>query len=216
MRHIPIVVLSVFFAVMTGEVQGYPLPGASELVHETDIFTVEGARGESKSESLDSGSSNLPPIIVAENRNCFTTDYIQQLNGLSQTDRMFELHGLSAKIFLALDPRLLAYEELYESLMEQSIDHLVAWKIKENLPLGVAVPFVKGCAVEGYGEPDEEEKLRLMYKAATSVSKNGLDARRSVNRIKKLLVNQYRTVDDSKLMAITEKIRNLLDNSPNP
>jgi hypothetical protein len=159
---------------------------------------------------LAAGCASVPSPTARPD--CITAKYIENLNRLSKSNRMFELKGVNAKIFLALDPRLLTYTDVYSRLVAQDIDELIAWKIRRDLPLATAVPFAKGCAVSGYGEPDEEDKLRLMYQGVVAISKNGIDDASSRAIVQKLVLHEYLKANETKTTSIIERVRRLLKN----
>ena len=126
------------------------------------------------------------PAVAGPQAECLTVENVEAMNK-GGIRHLFELRGADAKVFLALDPRFRLFEEHYHALVQQDIDAIVAWKLKERGGrLAVAVPFVHGCAADGYGQPDSREKLQLMRDAAVMVRKFGLDDDRVLRQINKL------------------------------
>jgi hypothetical protein len=118
---------------------------------------------------------------------CQTARDIEVMNR-GGVKRLFELQGAEAKVFLALDPRMLMFEKEYDALIQQDIEAIVAWKLKQRGGrLAAAVPFVSGCAAEGYGEPDLREKVELMRDTAVLIGKLGLDDDRVLEKVKELV-----------------------------
>jgi len=145
---------------------------------------------------------------------CHTLKDVEAMNkgGVS---RLFELQGMEAKIFLALDPRLLMYEELFHSLMLQDIDAIVAWKLKRPSGLAAAVPFAGGCAAHGYGEPDWREKIDLMRDVVILIRKRGLDDQRVLDKMTKLVAFEQSAAAPGELKKqveqIIERVRSLYE-----
>ena len=119
--------------------------------------------------------------VSAIERLCTTVADIKEMNrGVAR--RQFTLRGIDAKIFLALDPRLLKYPELLEPLMDQDVDEIVVWRLVKTHGLGAAVPFSGGCAVDGYGEPDMIDKIKLMKDVVKLIKRHGPDDKRVRSR----------------------------------
>jgi len=96
--------------------------------------------------------------------------------------------------------------------MNQGIDEVVVWKFRRS-GLGVAVPFKKGCAVTGYGELDQLQKLILMHEAFTVITQHGVDDPSVRDKLEKLLmVSRYANFPPhgNKIDAIIKKVRSLL------
>lgn len=155
------------------------------------------------------------PVIAEPQVQCQTVQDVEAMNkgGIS---RLFELRGVEAKVFLALDPRLLMFEETYDALMRQDIDMIVAWKLKQRGGrLAAAVAFVSGCTAEGYGEPDLREKVELMRDAAVLIGKLGLDDDRVSEKIRELIAFEPVPVAPEELerraARIMERVRGLHD-----
>lgn len=153
------------------------------------------------------------PALGEPPAKCQTVKDVEAMNrgGIS---RLFRLRGVEAKVFLALDPRLLMFEEAYEALMQQDIDEIVAWKLKQRGGrLAGAVPFVSGCAAEGYGEPDLREKVELMRDVVVLIGKHGLDDDRILEKIKELIAFEPVSVAPEELerraARIIERVRGL-------
>jgi len=126
------------------------------------------------------------PAVAGPQVECLTVENIEAMNK-GGIRHLFELRGADSKVFLALDPRFRLYEEHYHALVQQDIDAIVAWKLKgPGGGMAVAVPFVHGCAADGYGQPDSREKVELMRDAAVMIGKFGLDDNRVLKQIKKL------------------------------
>ena len=123
--------------------------------------------------------------VSAVERLCTTVADIKEMNR-GGIRHLFTLRGIDAKIFLALDPRLLKYPELLEFLMEQDVDEIVAWRLVQRYSLGAAVPFSGGCAVDGYGEPDMIDKIKLMKDVVTLIKRHGPDDKRVRSRMEGL------------------------------
>lgn len=135
---------------------------------------------------------------------CMTAKDIETINrGILK--RGFHITGKNAKIFLAVDPRLLVLEGHFALLMEQDIDEIMIWRFKRRPGLGAAVPFVKGCAAEGYGEPDMFEKLKLMQEVVVSIDQYGVDHSVVRDKIRRLLPKPA-TATPEELEAQTDKI----------
>lgn len=138
-------------------------------------------------------------------RKCITAKDIETINkGIVK--RAFHIKGRNAKIFLAVDPRLLTLEGHFALLMEQDIDEIRVWKFKQPPGLGAAVPFVNGCAAEGYGEPDMFEKLKLMQEVVVSIDKYGVDHDMVRDKIGRLLLPESPTATPEVLETQTDKI----------
>ena len=121
----------------------------------------------------------------AVERLCTTVADIKEMNrGVAR--RLFTLREIDAKLFLALDPRLLKYPELLEPLMEQDVDEIVVWRLVKTYGLGAAVPFSGGCAVDGYGEPDMIDKIKLMKDVVKLIKRHGPDDKRVRSRLEDL------------------------------
>ena len=142
------------------------------------LFVVEATAGEIH-DATQGGD------VSAVERLCTTVADIEKTNrGVAR--RVFTLRGIDAKIFLALDPRLLKYPELLEPLMEQDIDEIVVWRLVNTYGLGAAVPFSGGCAVDGYGEPDMIDKIKLMKDVVKLIKRHGPDDKRVRSRMEGL------------------------------
>jgi len=145
---------------------------------------------------------------------CQTARDVEAMNkgGVS---RLFELQGIEAKIFLALDPRLLMHEEFFHSLMLQDIDSIVAWKLKQQTGLAAAVPFAGGCVAHGYGEPDWREKIDLMRDVVILIRKRGLDDQRVLDKMTELVEFERSVVAPGELEKqvgkIVERVRGLYE-----
>ena len=156
----------------------------------------------------------MSPVVAGSQAVCQTAKDVEAMNkgGVS---RLFELQGIEAKIFLALDPRLLMYEELFHSLMLQDIDSIVAWKLKRQSGLAAAVPFAGGCAAHGYGEPDWREKIDLMRDVVILIRKRGLDDQRVLDKMTKLVAFEQSAAAPGELRKqveqIIERVRSLYE-----
>lgn len=89
--------------------------------------------------------------------------------------RIFELKGLKAKLFLALDPRLLESNGKFDLLMEQNVNKIIVWRLKQTHGLAAAIPFADDCAAEGYGEPDKLAKIKAMRDIADLICERGME-----------------------------------------
>jgi len=130
---------------------------------------------------------------------CVSAHKIERINGLTEKDRLFELGEKEARVFVALDPRLLNNEYVSEQLVEQGVDSLVAWRLGKTFSLAIAVPFAAGCAVEVYGEPDATEKLLLMHEAAVVIIEQGLESRAAKEKIEQLFFGEFQRTPDKSL-----------------
>ncbi len=101
--------------------------------------------------------------------------------------RIFNLKGLNAKIFLALDPRLLEFNGTFDLLMEQNVDEIIVWRLKQTHGLAVAIPFANGCAVKGYGEPDELAKINTMRHVVDLIRDRGLEDSSIRDKVRSLM-----------------------------
>ena len=122
---------------------------------------------------------------------CQTVESIEAMNQGIGFDRVVHIEGPLAKVFLALDPiwsmpdfedvafgqseDMRRIREQFEYLLNADIDEVIVWQIRRDLGLGAAIAFSAGCAVEGYGEPDDLEKLELMHEAYLSVTEHGIE-----------------------------------------
>jgi len=156
---------------------------------------------------------------------CLTVENVKAMNK-GGIRHLFELRGADAKVFLALDPRFRISEEHYHALVQQDIDAIVAWKLKvRGGRFAVAVPFVHGCAADGYGQPDSRKKVELMRDAAVLIRKFGLDDNRVQKQIKKLAAFEL-TADgavsvtpeelEKGVVQIIERIRGLGESNIGP
>jgi len=155
------------------------------------------------------------PVIAGPQVPCNTVKNVEAMNkgGIS---RLFELRGVEAKVFLALDPRLLMFEEKYHALMQQDIDAIVTWElIQRGGRLAGAVPFASGCAVDGYGEPDLREKIELMRDVVVLIGKRGLDDARVLDKIKELFAFEPIRMDpeelEKRVAQIIERVHGLYE-----
>ena len=139
------------------------------------LLLVESTAGQNHDATQDGD-------VSAVQRPCTTVADLEEMNR-GGIRHLFTLRGIDAKIFLALDPRLLKYPELLELLMEQDVDEIVAWKLVQRYSLGAAVPFSGGCAVDGYGEPDMIDKIKLMKDVVKLIKRHGPDDRRVRSRM---------------------------------
>jgi len=163
--------------------------------------------------ALQSGHPDVARLLRQRggtgSRTCMRAADIEAMNrgGLR---RMFSLEGLDARIFLALDPRLLMYPDAVDLLMEQEVDEIVAWRISP-IGLAAAVPFARGCAVEGYGEPDLIEKIERMKDVVRLIDDRGIDDGR-VRRQIRSLANLERSAEGSENQtdSIIAKVRALM------
>lgn len=135
---------------------------------------------------------------------CITSEYIESLNKKVIDKRIAHIEGDNAKLFLALDPfwsapqftavpyrnpaRMEERQLAFKKLKNAHIDEVLIWAFKRPTGIGAAMPFSRGCAVYGYGEPDDLEKLVLMHEAQFLVSQQGLDSTPVRSRIKELLM----------------------------
>lgn len=159
---------------------------------------------------------------------CQSPRDIEKINrGL--TTRFFHIKGKNAKLFIALDPiwsmpdfdnvpyrhpdDMKSIKEKFAYLMKQEIDEIVVWKFKRHAGLAAAVPFHNGCAVKGYGSPDDREKLTLMRKTVRLIPKHGLDDPMVRDSIKSLLVvSRYRaSYEDNMIDIMIDKLRPLME-----
>ena len=143
------------------------------------------------------GTSNAAPETE-----CATIEYIEKLNNGS-LERVAHIKGENAIVFMALDPSWSEPEFQYEgyrdehfiaatkgmrkSLMAMGVDEIVVWKLPRPI-LGTAVPFVKGCAVEGAGGLDYLDKLLLMHEVYLLVTEHGLEDSSIRDGIKRLIL----------------------------
>jgi ankyrin repeat protein len=124
--------------------------------------------------------------------------------------RMFTLDGIDARVFLALDPRLLNYPDVFDLLMEQEVDQIIAWRIS-SVGLATAVPFANDCAVPGYGEPDLIEKINLMEEIVRLIDRRGLDDSRVRRRIRTLWDHEPTSEDiGSQMDTLIARVRSLI------
>jgi hypothetical protein len=164
---------------------------------------------------------------------CKTIGYLEELNKGVVGKRVAHIKGTNAKLFIALDPiwslpkfdsvpyrhpkEMNMIKEDFAGLMEQRIDEVVIWNFQRLAGLAVAVPFSKGCAVSGYGEPDELEKLIIMHETLLLISKHGVDHSRVKNGIKRLLMVNYADYfDDAMIEIIIDQLRPLIGNNNHP
>jgi ankyrin repeat protein len=159
--------------------------------------------------AFDSGHKEVADLLrqygAHRARQCMTAKDIETINKGILEKRTFHITGKDAKIFLAVDPRLLVLEGHFALLMEQDIDEIMIWKFKRPPGAGAAVPFVKGCVAEGYGEPDMFDKLRLMQDVVVAIDKYGVDHTVVRDKIRRLLPRPA-TATPEELEAQTDKI----------
>jgi ankyrin repeat protein len=120
-----------------------------------------------------------------KSRLCTTVADIKEMNR-GGIRRLFTLRGIDAKVFLALDPRLLNSPKAFELLMEQDVDEIIAWRLAQRRILGAAVPFSGGCVVDGYGEPDMIDKIKLMEDILRLIKRHGPNDKRVRSRMEGL------------------------------
>ena len=70
--------------------------------------------------------------------------------------------------------------------MEQDVDEIIAWRLTQLQTLGAAIPFSEGCAVDGYGEPDMIDKIKLMKDVVILIKRHGPDDKRVRSRMEGL------------------------------
>lgn len=162
---------------------------------------------------------------------CITPDYIEELNQGVIHKRYARVQGVNARLYVALDPIMSSpnFEDLpyrheednemikrdFERLMNQNIDEVIIWKFR-RYGLGAAVAFSNGCGIEGYGEPDNYNKLTLMHDAYELVTEEGLDSSSVRDAIDQLLnASRYAGLDgrEDKIDTIINTIRPLIKNS---
>ena len=119
-------------------------------------------------------------------KRCQTAKDIEAMNK-GVIIRLFNLKGLNAKIFLALDPRLLESNRTFDLLMEQNVNEIIVWRLKQMHGLAAAVPFADGCAVKGYGEPDELAKINAMRDVVNLIRVRGLKHRSVRDKVRDLM-----------------------------
>lgn len=153
---------------------------------------------------LLAGCSQASSTIPATPPGCQTPEYIEKLNhyNLKQVARV---KSANAKLLIALDPVLSepdfhyegyrdesfisSMEALRKKLAEARVDEVIIWQLTRHARLGVAVPFDKGCALDGlYGEPDMLEKLQQMHKTYLLIMERGLDDPSVRDGIKQILM----------------------------
>ena len=147
-----------------------------------------------------------------KSRFCTTVADIKKMNR-GGIRRLFTLRGIDAKIFLALDPRLLNYPEALELLLEQDVDEIIAWRLKQLQTLGAAIPFSEGCAVDGYGEPDMIDKIKLMEDILRLIKRHGPNDKRVRLRIEGLWEYEAPLPQsdlEAQIDALLDRVRSLL------
>jgi len=167
------------------------------------------------------------PQVSAET-DCQTVQSIETLNKGVLSQRVAHLKGQNARLFVSLDPvwslpefddvpnrhpdDMQMIREEYADLMKQGIDELVIWEFQRPAGLAVAIPFAHDCAVSGYGEPDELEKLVFMHELVLLISEQGLDDSKVRDGIKKLLMNSgvESHYDDKMVDIMIDKLRPLM------
>ena len=170
------------------------------------LLMVEATEGQIHDATQDGG-------VSAVERPCTTVADIKEMNRGGIT-HLFTLRGIDAKIFLALDPRLLKYPELPEFLIEQRVDEIVAWRLVQRYSLGAAVPFSGGCAVDGYGEPDMIDKIKLMKDVVKLIIRHGPDDKRVGSRMEGLWEYEpplRQNELEAEVDAVLARVRSLLN-----
>jgi hypothetical protein len=166
--------------------------------------------------------------IAAPQPDCLTVRYVENLNKQVFDKPIAHVKGINARVFVALDPIMSAPEfddvpyrhpedmeiiqNQFQKLMSQGIDEVVVWKFRRS-GLGVAVPFKKGCVVNGYAEPDQLQKLILMHEAFIFITQHGVDDPSVRGKLEKLLmVSRYANfpTHGKKIDSIIKKVRSLL------
>ena len=164
--------------------------------------------------------------------NCHTIGSIEKLNKSVFNKRVAHIKGTNTKLFIALDPYwsmpefdnvpyrhpedMKMIKKNFAHLMQQEIDEVVVWKFRRPSGMGAAVPFAKGCAVPGYGEPDQLKKLNLMHEALLLISRRGLSDSSVRNNIKRLLMLRPSVeshFNDAMIDIMIDKLRPLLANA---
>lgn len=161
---------------------------------------------------------------------CQTIGYIEDLNKSVLDKRVAHIKGTNARLFIALDPiwSMPEFDDVpyrhpedmkmikkdFAHLMKQGIDEVIVWKFQRPAGLAVAVPFNNGCAVSGYGEPDELEKLIIMHEIFLLIAKHDVDDSRVRNSIKRLLMGSHYAshFSDGMIDIIIDKVRPLMAN----
>lgn len=163
--------------------------------------------------------------------NCDTIGSIENLNKSVFGKRVVHIKGTNAKLLIALDPHwsmpefdtvpyrhpedMKMIKKNFAHLMKQGIDEVVVWKFRRRSGLAVAIPFDHGCAVRGYGEPDELKKLTTMHKTLLLISKHGLEDSSVRNSIKRLLMGEpavERYFSDAMIDIMIDKLLPLMAN----
>lgn len=165
--------------------------------------------------SLGMSFVTLPAVAQPD---CQKVGDIEALNQ-GKLRRTARIEGRDAILFIALDPVFSApefdfgdqYRDEYfidtiksarESLYGAGIDQVVVWRLPRR-SMGVAVPFKDGCAVSGYGEPDDHDKLMTMNATFLEISRFGLDAPSVRGSIERLLKNsRYRRIYNDEMIDV--------------
>lgn len=168
---------------------------------------------------------------VASQPDCQTVEYIEDLNKRVFDKRVAHIKGTNARVFVALDPiwstpefddvpyrhpeDMQMIKKDFARLMKQGVDEVIVWKYRRPTGLAVAVPFSNGCAVSGYGEPDELEKIIIMHETLLLISEHGVDHSKVRNSIKRLLmVSRFAShFNDEMIDIIIDKHRPLMTNT---
>ena len=156
---------------------------------------------------------------------CASIEHIEEINK-GKLVRIAHIKGEKALLFIALDPAwsypelqlnhpkdvhfVEAIKEMRNALTEVNIDAVVVWKLWRP-GMGVAVPFKKGCAVSGYGEPDYLRKLELMHDAYVYISQNGFNDQSARKHIESLILDSGYTdiVSDEMINVIVRNLRDI-------
>ncbi len=171
---------------------------------------------------------------AASQQGCQTPEDIETLNKEVFDRRLAHINGQGAMMFIALDPHWSRPEfvtipyrhpddmtmimQSYAQLISQGVDEVIVWQFGRRIGLGATVPFKGGCAINGYGEPDEAEKLSMMNKVYMQINKHGLDSPVVREGIKQLIMRELEPYqdesiyDDSMIEIMINKLRQLVMN----
>lgn len=160
---------------------------------------------------------------------CTTAEQIETLNQNVIEKRLAHIRGTAAIVLIALDPvwsmpefstlpyrhpdEMTMIKDSFSYLVKQGIDEIVVWDFGG---LGAAVPFRDGCVVYGYGEPDDVQKITMMYETYRHIVARGLDdptIREDLERLLMFELSPYQDdslYDASMIDIMVDKLRPLV------